>query len=204
MFIKSKILNSFEYFLKKNIDDLTKDDLEIALYGMEVIYSLITKLILFFIISIMLNCYKEFLIVYLILGILRSTSFGFHAEKEISCYITSFFIIFGTIYISKYIVINTIFKTIICILSIFTTTLYAPADTEKRPLLNRNIRSILKFCSLITVIFYSFTCLVSNGFMSNTILCILIVNSINISPLLYKIFKRRYKNYEYYEKRLSK
>lgn len=198
MSIKNKILNRFEKFLHNNLDNITEDELEIALYGMEVIYSLVTKTLLFFIISLILNCHKEFLIVILILTTIRSTSFGFHADKEISCYIISFLIIFGTIYIAKNYCFNHLFIVVTCIISLIATILFAPADTEKRPLLNKHTRSILKLCSSITVVFFSFLALINNGFMSNVIVCILIVNSINISPLLYKIFKRRYKNYEYY------
>ncbi len=198
MSIKNKILNGFEKFLNNNLENITEDELEIALYGMEVIYSLVTKILIFFLISLILKCHKEFLIVMLILATIRSTSFGFHADKEISCYISSFLVIFGTIYIAKNYSFNLIFIAITCSISIIATILFAPADTEKRPLLNKNTRSILKLCSFITALFFSFIAINNVGFMSNAIVCILIINSINISPILYKIFKRRYKNYEYY------
>ncbi len=198
MSIKNKILNGFEKYLNNNLENITDDELEIALYGMEVIYSLVTKTLIFFLISLILKCHKEFLIVMLILATIRSTSFGFHAEKEVSCYISSFLVIFGTIYIAKNYSFNLIFIAITCSISIIATILFAPADTEKRPLLNKNTRSILKLCSFITSLFFSFIAINNIGFMSNAIVCILIVNSVSISPILYKIFKRRYKNYEYY------
>ena len=198
MYIKKKFKKSFEVFLKKNLEEISSEELEVALYGMEVFYSLFIKFLVFLALSVLLKCYEEFLIVYLLLSILRSTSFGFHADSEISCYLISFIIIFGTIYISNNYIFDMLFKGITCILSFFTTLLYAPADTEKRPLLNKNTRSILKVCSCITVIFFSFISLVNIGFMSTSIICLLIINSVNISPILYKIFKRRYRNYEYY------
>lgn len=172
--------------------------MEVALYGMEVIYSLVTKTLLFFIISIAFGWQMEFLTVYMLLAIIRSTSFGFHADKEISCYIVSFITIFGTIYISKNYNFNIIFTAIVCLLSILATILFAPADTEKKPLLNARIRTILKLCSIITAIFFSLIAIINVGFVSRSIICILSVNSINISPILYKVFKRRYRNYEYY------
>ena len=198
MGIKNKLLDVFKEYLTKYEENITEDELEVALYGMEVIYSLVTKLVLYFIISLVLNCHKEFLITMLILGVIKTTSFGFHAEKETSCYLLSFLIIFGTIYVSKYYTFKFIFIIIACLLSWITTILYAPADTEKRPLLNKHTRSILKLCSTITVIFFTFIALYNVGFVSSAIVCILIVNSINISPILYKIFKKRYRNYEYY------
>ena len=198
MNIKAKILNKFENFLHNNIESITKDELEIALYGMEVVYSLVTKTLLYFIISLILNCHKEFLTVILILATIRSTSFGFHANNEFVCYISSFLVIFGTIYIAKNYIFTIIFKATTCILSFAAILLFAPADTEKRPLLNKRLRSILKLCSCITVLFFSFIAIANIGFMSNAIICLLIINSINISPILYKIFKRRYRNYEHY------
>ncbi len=172
--------------------------MEIALYGIEVIYSLITKMVIFFIISIFFGWQWEFLTVALLLATVRVSSFGFHAEKETNCYIISFLTIFGTIYIAKSFIFNVIFTAIICLICIFITILYAPADTEKRPLLNAHIRTILKICSVITASFFSLIAINNVGFVSKAIVCILSVNALNISPILYKILKRRYRNYEYY------
>lgn len=198
MNIKQRILNKFEKFLHSNIEALTEDDIEIALYGMEVIYSLLTKTLLFFIISIAFGWQYEFLTVSLLLATVRASSFGFHAEKEINCYILSFITIFGTIYIAKNFMFNIVFTVIVCLISILANLLYAPADTEKRPLLNARIRTILKICSTITASFFSLIAIINVGFMSQAIVCILSINALNISPILYKIFKRRYRNYEYY------
>ncbi len=198
MNIKQRTLNKFEKFLHKNIENITEDQMEVALYGMEVIYSLVTKTLLFFVISMAFGWQTEFLIVSLLLVIIKTSSFGFHADKEISCYITSFVILFGTIYISKNYSFSTLSTSIICLLSILSTMLFAPADTEKRPLLNARVRIILKLCSTMTALFFSLIAIIHIGFLSSAIVCILSVNSINISPILYKIFKRRYRNYEYY------
>lgn len=198
MNIKQRTLNKFKKFLHSNIENITEDDMEIALYGMEVIYSLITKTLLFFIISIVFGWQYEFLMVSLLLATIRASSFGFHADKEINCYIISFITIFGTVYIAKNYSFDIIFTAIVCLLSILITVLYAPADTEKRPLLNARIRTILKLCSIITTMFFSLIAIINVGFVSRAIVCILFVNAFNISPILYKIFKRRYRNYEYY------
>ena len=155
MNIKQRTLNKFEKFLHKNIENITEEEIEVALYGMEVIYSLVTKTLLFFVISMAFGWQTEFLIVSLLLVIIKTSSFGFHADKEISCYITSFVILFGTIYISKNYSFSTLSTSIICLLSILSTMLFAPADTEKRPLLNARVRIILKLCSTMTALFFS-------------------------------------------------
>lgn len=198
MSIKQKTLYGFEKFLHENINNITEDDMEIALYGMEVIYSLLTKTILFFVISVFLGWQLEFIIVSLLLATIRATSFGFHAEKEINCYIVSFITIFGTIYIAKNYTFDILFVAAICFISVIVTILYAPADTEKRPLLDSHVRKILKLCTTITALFFTLTAVNYTGFISNAAFCILSVNALNISPVLYKLFKRRYKNYEYY------
>lgn len=198
MKIKQKVLIKFEKFLHSNIENMTEDDTEIALYGLEVVYSLITKIVLFFILSIVIGWQYEFLTVAFLLATVRVSSFGFHAEKEINCYIISFITIFGTIYIAKNFIFNIAFTAIICLTCIIITILYAPADTEKRPLLNARTRTILKICSTITASIFTLIAIINVGFMSQAIVCILSVNALNISPILYKIFKRRYRNYEYY------
>lgn len=198
MNIKQRTLNKFEKFLHKNIENITEEEIEVALYGMEVIYSLVTKTLLFFIISIAFGWQMEFLIVTLLLATIRASSFGFHADKEINCYIVSFGTIFGTIYIARNYSFHILFTAIVCLVSVLITILYAPADTEKRPLLNARVRTILKLCSTITALFFSLIAIINVGFVSTATVCILFVNALNISPILYKIFKRRYRNYEYY------
>lgn len=199
MRLKSIIFKKFQNFILNNSnEEISSDDLEIALYGMEVIYSLSTKILLFLFISIIFGCTKKYFFVFLLIATIRSTSFGFHSNSEIGCYITTFLIIFGTIYLSTNCSFNYTFKIIICILSIISAILYAPADTEKKPLTNKTIRIILKIITLCSSLIFSFYTLNNNGFMSNAIICILIINSINISPILYNIFKRRYRNYEQY------
>lgn len=196
MSLKKNFLDKSLNFIKENNDDINEDQIAIALYGLEVIYSGLTQLIIFMIISLILGVVAEFFLVFCFLALARMTSFGFHAESEISCFITSFAITFGTIYISTYIDFNVAIKIILCLTSIIITFLYAPADTEKRPLYNVKTRSRLKKLSICLVIVYSIICLLNIGFISNVALCILVVNSINISPILYKLFNRRYRNYD--------
>lgn len=196
MSLKKIFLDKSLNFIKDNNDDINEDQIAIALYGLEVIYSGLTQLIIFVIISLFLGIVSEFFAVFCFLSLARMTSFGFHAESEISCFITSFVISFGTIYISRYLDLNIVITAVLCLTSIIITFLYAPADTEKRPLYNKKTRSRLKKLSVCLVIVYSVICLLNIGFISNVALCILVVNSINISPILYKLFNRRYRNYD--------
>ena len=78
--------------------------------------------------------------------------------------------------------------------------LYAPADTVKRPLINKRKRLIWKTlsvinCSILVIILL----LTKNNTMSNLLLFGIYTEVIFINPLTYKIFKLPYNNYLNYD-----
>ena len=74
---------------------------------------------------------------------------------------------------------------------------YAPADTEKRPLTNKRKRLIRKVFSCILALIYSvFVILLNGSYLSNLFLSALIIEAILISPVIYKIFGDSYNNYK--------
>ena len=78
--------------------------------------------------------------------------------------------------------------------------LYAPADTVKRPLINKKKRKMYKILSVITaLIFISLIFIVDNFLIKNILIFALILESILILPITYKIFKLPYRNYLNYK-----
>ena len=84
----------------------------------------------------------------------------------------------------------------VCVISF---TLYAPADTEKHPLIHKKKREIYRIITTIESLIYTFVCLYTkNIFLSNATMFALMIETILIIPLSYKIFKLPYNNYKNY------
>ena len=77
--------------------------------------------------------------------------------------------------------------------------IFAPADTEKRPLINKRRRITYKVITvllgLIYIILFTF---IKNDTVSNCILFALFIESFVVLPITYKIFGLKYNNYKNY------
>ena len=123
-------------------------------YGIESLYLTITKTIIIFIISFILNITKELMLLFVFYSLIRLTGFGVHAKKSWHCWVTSLITFVLIPLLIKYVTLNKEF--IIISYTIFTLLLleYAPADTEKRPLINKKRRIIYKVLTILLVISY--------------------------------------------------
>lgn len=83
------------------------------------------------------------------------------------------------------------------LISLILVTLYAPADTAKRPLVSVKLRKKLKIYSQLTVMFFFIICLFNNNMIIKNIITFAILEEcICITPFFYKISGKSYKNYE--------
>lgn len=180
-----------------NVDRLTKDKLK---YGLESIYILITKIIFVFIVAGLLNVLTEVIIFLCLYNLIRMPSFGLHATKSWICLVSSTLIfILIPIFCKNYILpIN-----IKIILGIITTIMIyknAPADTHKRPIINKKRRQTYKYISTSVAIILSIaSIIITDTFLSNACILALVVQCFMISPLTYKTFNLPYNNYLKYQ-----
>ena len=189
------INNTMNYILKYNdYDEIKQEELK---YGLVGIYLLISKLIVILILSIILGIFKEVIIFTIIYIPIRAVSFGLHATKSWICLIVSTLLFVGLPFISKYILLSTYIKSIIGIISIIMMYKNSPADTHKRPIINKNRRLFFKYSSVIIAILYTeLSMFINNTFITNYLLFSLIIQCFLTSPLIYKIFKLPYNNYK--------
>lgn len=178
-------------------DDLTKDKLK---YGLESIYILITKMIFIFIVAAILDVFKEVIIFLCLYNLIRMPSFGLHATKSWMCLVSSTLIfILVPIFCNTYIIPINI-KTL---LGIITTTLViknAPADTYKRPIVNKKRRLTYKIIStIVSIILSILSIIIEDNFLSNACILALVVQCFMISPYIYRLFKLPYNNYLRYQ-----
>lgn len=166
-------------------------------FGLEGLYLTITKAFIILFISFLLGILTETLIVLVFFNILRFTGFGFHAKKSNQCLILSIILFSFLPYLFSNFSINTWIQIVLIILVFSTFLLYAPADTEKRPLPNKKKRIIRKVCTLITASLYiGIIFIINNKYLSNILLCSLIIEAIMVHPLTYRLFRQPYRNYK--------
>ncbi len=180
----------------KDLNKYDKIQLEEIKYGIEAIYLTISKIVVILIISAVLGLFKEAILFLLIFNILRATAFGLHASKSIWCWISSSISFILIPYICKSFTFPNLVYLILPIICLLCFIAYAPADTIKRPLINKKKRKIYKILSVISAIsFIILIILLKNMIIKNMLMFALILETILILPITYKIFKLSYKNY---------
>ena len=195
--MKEVFLNHTMNFIASNQKDLNQEDKEKLAYGLEGLYMSITKLVIIFLIAFLLGFIKEFIITLIFFNIIRFPGFGFHASKSVVCLIASTLLILGLPYLFTNIEVSLTIKIILCIVSVITFIICAPADTQKRPLTNKRKRIIRKVVASSLAVIYSVLIIVFNGYeISNSLMAALLIETILISPIMYLIFKEPYRNYK--------
>ena len=77
-------------------------------------------------------------------------------------------------------------------------TLYAPADTENVPILQKKVRKEKKIKSYISILFISaLSIIIKDNTISNICMVGMLIQSINISKFAYSIFKLKFGYLEY-------
>lgn len=198
--MKNFVINYCLNIIKKSYPQYDEEKISIIKYGLEGIYLTVTKLIIICLIAYILGMFKEFVIFLLIYNIIRTFSFGLHATKSWICLLSSTLIFILVPLICKYIFIPIWYKVIIGIILILLFYKNAPADTHKRPIINKNRRLFFKYSSvLICVLFIYLSIFIDNMFISNCFILSLAVQAFMISPFIYKLFKLPYNNYLNYQ-----
>ncbi len=169
-------------------------------YGLETLYLTITKTIVVIIISLIIGTIKELLWFMLFYGILRIVGFGLHAKKAWHCWLFSL-ILFSLIpYLIKTLIIDFKIQLIIFIVCIILFSIYAPADTEKRPLIHKKKRIIYKILTVIISLAYTILAYFSKSIISNSLVFACIMQVLMILPISYKLLGLKYDNYKSYRK----
>ena len=182
--MREKIVDYFMRSIKNNNKDLSKVKLEEIRYGLLGLYSMITKTIVIVILALILGIFKEFILFLIFYSILRSVGYGTHAKSNIMCWISSTLLLIGLPYIFMLITINLSTKIIIWSICFISYIFFCPADTEKRPMINKKRKS--KFKLLIIFISLIYLVLIINySLISNYIIAAMILQAFLSSPLGY-------------------
>lgn len=177
--------------------EYSEEELEKINYGLEGLYLTITKLVIIALLSIILNIFKEVMIILVLFNIIRYFGFGIHARKSSECLLSSIFCFIILPYFLLNIKLDNITNLIIGIICIINFLLFAPADTVKRPLKNKKKRMIRKTLTTITgIIFIAISMIFEGSSISTLFIASVIIEVIMINPITYLILRQPYNNYK--------
>lgn len=200
-----KICKSLTKKIQEQMPEVDNERAEVIKYGLEIIIGEIPKLILLVVVAIILKIGWLVVFAYLTMLPYKVMAGGFHLKTNIGCLIGTFTVYYGNVLISKYMVIEPIYLKYIIIIatwifSIIMISLYAPADTINLPILRKKERKTKKILSYIfATIMLIGSFVIKNNTLANILLINVIVESVCISRLAYKITKNEY-GYENYLK----
>lgn len=199
--MKNIVVNSLIKFIKK-YKKYSDEKIAIIKYGLEGIYLTISKTTVILLIAFFLGYFWESIIFTIIFGLLRTFSYGLHAKKSWMCWLSSITLFILIPIIAKLFIINRYIKILICTFGTILIFKNSPADTYKRPIINKNKRMRLKFLSTFIALLYSVLCLLlNNQFICNCFIYSILLQNILISNYTYKLFNLPYNNYiKYLEK----
>jgi len=168
--------------------------------GIETILTNVTKGIIVYGIAIILGLFLQTLILHVAYMVVRRYSYGLHANSSTVCSVISVILFIGTPILCQYIPFTSLIVIGCGLLFITLLYLYAPADTDKSPIIGAERRRSLRIksivaCSVITGVAF----LYPDPFIKSLLMLGMAIQIVMILPLTYKLLKRSVKNYEQYE-----
>lgn len=200
-----KICENLTKKIRKQMPEIDDERAEVIMYGLQLIIGEIPKLILLFTVAIILRIGWLVIFAYITMLPYKTVAGGFHLKTNIGCTIGTFIVYFGNVLISKSLEIEPqyikyMIVGVTWIFSIIMISIYAPADTVNLPILRKKERKTKK---ILSYIFATITLIgaifIKNSTISNILLFNVLIESISISRLAYKLTKNEY-GYETYTK----
>ena len=193
--------------MRKKMPEITDEQGEVILYGLQLLVGEAPKMILLFGISFILGFGLEMVFAYFAIMPYRTFSGGFHLHTHLGCIIGSAIFYYGDVLISKFLVLGSVEKYILVALSlifgILMVSMYAPADTENVPIISKKERRNKKILSYITLVITLFAALIiQNQVYSNILIVGTIIQSLSITKIAYKLTNNKY-GYETYKEQIE-
>lgn len=168
--------------------------------GIEMLLINLTKTSIIYGISLVCHLFLQTLILHGAYYAVRRYAFGLHASTSLNCTLVSILMFVGTPLLGSYINLSKL--AVIGLGLLFAALLYryAPADTDKFPLIGADRRRKLRNSSVVTsLILTLIAILMPSSTVTNLLMLGVALQIITILPITYKLLKRSVRNYEKYE-----
>ena len=183
--------------MRKKMPDMTDENAEIILYGLQLLIGEMPKMFILFGLSFLLGIGWLMLFAFIAIVPYKAVSGGFHLHTHMGCIISTVSFFYGVILISKFLILTDIQRYVLVAISfifgILMVSLYAPADTEEVPIISKKERKFKKImsCIMLTATL-GISLVIKEQVLSNILIVGSIFQSISISRLAYIITKNKY------------
>lgn len=188
--------------IREEMPEIDDERAEVIHYGLQNIVGEIPKLFIMLGIAYVLGIFKLALFTFLALFPYKGASGGIHLKTHLGCIIvtTAFYCIIP--FISKYFILPITIKyitiTLVWIFGMIMIKLYAPADTEDVPILEKKVRRKKQIMSYITfTIGLIIAAIIKDNVISNILILANLFQTITITKFIYKLANNKY-GYEVY------
>ena len=187
-----------DWLLKKitaNDPSIDEDKAEIIYYGLQNIIGELPKGFFILLVAWLCGVFKLVLLGTIVFLVYRAFAGGVHLKTHLSCFcVSTFLIVGGTVFAREFLYENyVIVYTVLAIINFIIAILYAPADTENRPIMKESQRKRQKIESLLTIsVVYIFsTFIIQEQIIGNLFMYMITVESLMITPIAYKLFDNK-------------
>lgn len=196
-----RLVDKFCMFLtnriRKEMPEVDDERAEIIMYGLQNIIGEFPKGIIILVIAYFLGIFKLTLISILIVAPYRCFSGGVHMKTHLGCIIYTSILYSGSALIGKYIVLAGIAKYItaltIWIFCMIMIKLYAPADTENVPILQKKERRQKQiFSYIILTLEFIVAIIIKNPVIAGIIIFGDFIQTLTITRFAYNITDNKY------------
>ena len=196
------ICNSLTKKIIQSVDGYDESKADEINYGLQLLIGEVPKFFIILLLAFLLHMFKLTLISFLIILPYRAFSGGFHLHTHLGCIVVTSLLYIGTPYLASILNFDDTIKYIlIAITFIFSFAMiakYAPADTENVPVLQKKERRKRKIWSFVIAgVELVIAIFIPYKVVSNMIIIGILVQTLTLTRLAYKITKNKY-GYEVY------
>lgn len=182
-------------FIKEALPNKNQKELERIEYGLASFFITFPKLLGLIALAVFINQFIDnfflyYLATHVSYGLVRSYAWGLHCRTDLFCFINGLLLLFGIASIGVFYPLPPYFLLILWGVSFRLLYLYAPADTEARPLRSQNLRKKLRRKLLVVVSLLFIMTLVNIHNAYSTLITLGVFGeSLYTTPFMYKLFK---------------
>ena len=188
--------------IRKEMPEVDDEKAEVIFYGLQNIVGEIPKIFITFAVAYVLGILKLAVLTFLAIFIYKGASGGVHLKTHLGCilFTTGFYCIIP--FVSQFFVLPEMVKYIVVfavwIFGMIMIKLYAPADTEDVPILQKKVRTKKRIVSYISFsIGLLIALFIPNSTVSNILILANLIQTITITKFVYRLTNSKY-GYEVY------
>ena len=188
--------------IRKEMPEIDDEKAEVINYGLQNIVGEIPKIFIMLGIAYILGIFPLALFTFVALFPYKGASGGVHLKTHIGCIVVTTLFYCVIPFVSQQFILPDIAKYIIIgcewIFGMIMIKLYAPADTEDVPILEKKVRRKKQMVSYITfTLGLLVACIVKDSTIANILILANLFQTISITKLVYRLTNNKY-GYEVY------